>query len=134
MLTDSVQRLYSTGLPGRFVTSRRVLPGVESHQWARGCYALTRSTSAVIGDQFDIAALIQDYAEWLPEAPEAARQIAEALTAAGGRQLRDFLNFRDVGCAMTPAELARSGLLLGYPVETTVALIRQDLGLSGGVS
>ncbi len=107
-------------------------------------YSLTHG--GVIGKLFDLDALVNDYRAWLVESKRAVRAIEREMRRIEVMKLEDFLDFGT--CTATyaqkvgrrwkrndgPEAYARCGLLLGYPIQTTVALIRQDLGLSGGVT
>lgn len=88
-----------------------------------------------VSERFDLDALMDDYSDYLIGAPHAVlKSIEVELNRIGTKNLRDFLKFRDVevGPKRTPAELARCGLLLGYPIASTAACIRVGLGMSGG--
>lgn len=117
---------------------RRVTRPVEEaggRVYAASYGLLSVTMGGRIGELFDLAALAADYRAWLVEEKAATtlRLVLRELRKLAPMDLRDFLDFRDVGCNVTPRGLARSGLVLGYPVESTVALLRRDLGLSGGV-
>jgi hypothetical protein len=82
--------------------------------------------------EFDLDALIADYRELTAEAgATAGALIANELRWVGFRAFEDCLSFVDVESDLTPAGFARSGLLLGYPVETTAAMIGRLLRIKG---
>jgi hypothetical protein len=99
-------------------------------QWAdRFCSA---GIPGVVGRQLDLDALVADYRELTAEAgPLVGGQIAAELRRIGRRAFADCLSFRDVDSDLTPAGWARCGLLLGYPVETTAAIIGTVLRIGG---
>lgn len=117
-----------------------------------GCYVLLHSTTlddrdeptvfcsasidGRIKDIFDLDALIADYRDYTTSAgPEAGDDIAEELRAIATADISDFLEFGaiegDWNTTPRPGDWARRGLLFGYPVETTAAIICQDLGIPG---
>jgi hypothetical protein len=85
-----------------------------------------------VGRQFDLDALVADYRELTAEAGAlVGAQIAAELRRVGARAFADCLSFGDVDSDLTPAGWARCGLLLGYPVETTAAIVGSILGIRG---
>lgn len=87
-----------------------------------------------VRDVFDLDALASDYSAYLADAPSAAvAEVHAAIRRLAPKRFTDLLDFGLVGYLKRPADYVRAGLLLGYPVGSTVAILRQDLlGLSGG--
>lgn len=109
----------------------------DSWNDARDHFFVSAAVPGVIADLFDLDALLADYHSYLAEAAhDAVEDIEREISRISRRSPCDFLDFGKVevswiGGRRTPGELARCGLLLGYPVETTAALICGDLGLPG---
>jgi hypothetical protein len=95
--------------------------------------------AGTVGSTFDLAALSADYETYLAAAPALAVEVASELERLSPLFFADF-DFRGVevehgpgsGDKPRPGSLARCGLLLGYPVATTAALILGDHDLPGG--
>lgn len=108
-------------------------------EWNEGRdhFFVSAAVPGVINEMFDLDSLLADYHAYLTEAPrEAIEDIEREIGRISRRSPCDFLDFAKVevswvGSRRRPGELARCGLLLGYPVETTAALICGDLGLRG---
>lgn len=99
-------------------------------QWSPGCCAV--GIPGVIRRELDLGALAADYIELTaPAGPAAGEQIAVELRRIGVRAFADCLSFDDVESDGTPAGLARCGLLLGYPIESTAAWIGRMLRIDG---
>lgn len=99
-------------------------------QWSPGCCAV--GIPGVIRRELDLGALAADYQELTARAGRAAgEQIAGELRRFGARAFADCLSFVDVESDGTPSGLARCGLLLGYPIETTAAWIGRILRVDG---
>ena len=99
-----------------------------------------------VRDAFDLDALISDYERYLRHAPKSALlDVKEEIARVGHRPFSAYLNFGKVEVEHDywdvpedpgpgrPGSWARCGLLLGYPVQTTVAYILRDLGLGAFV-
>jgi hypothetical protein len=88
---------------------------------------LSTCTFGRIGELFDLRALLNDYAEYLAVAGEAGNSalhdIERELARIQRMLLSRFLDFNEVDSDGSPGGYARCGLLLGYPPETTAALI-----------
>ena len=90
-----------------------------------------------VGERFDLGALIADYNAYFLFHPEVSAAIEEELDKLSRRDISSFLDFRSVEADVwrdekrTGPEYARCGLLLGYPVWSTVAIIGKRLGLPG---
>jgi hypothetical protein len=99
-------------------------------QWSEGfCSA---GVPGQVGRQLDLDALIADYRELTSEAGViVGAQIAAELRRIAPRAFADCLSFTDVESDLTPAGWARCGLLLGYPVESTAAIIGAVLRMEG---
>lgn len=123
--------------------------GGYSRFWAYGDPRLIGITmGGLIGEMFDLSALMADYTAYLTgAAPPVLEEIQAELDVLSRANLNDYLNFRDVEVRYEkaskyhsstntyirrPSTLVRCGLLLGYPVVTTASLILADLGLPGG--
>jgi hypothetical protein len=94
------------------------------------------SLSGRLRDVFDLEALISDYRAYTAAAgPDAADGIAEELRLLADADVSEFLDFRviegDRELESTAADWARRGLLFGYPVDTTAALVCETLGVPG---
>lgn len=105
-----------------------------------GCDAFEAiiTINGTVGSVFDLAALIADYQDYLAAGPRLAADVANELQRLSPQAFTDF-DFNRVEAEWTstpnqrrPGSLARCGLLLGYPVATTAALILGDHGLPGG--
>jgi hypothetical protein len=99
--------------------------------------ACTLTIAGTIGGTFNLDALIADYHDYLAVDPELATQVEKELRRLSPLYFADFFEFGDVEVvfvdhARLAGSLARCGLLLGYPIESTVALILSDYGLPGG--
>jgi hypothetical protein len=101
------------------------------------CWFTSASQTGRIRDQFDLDALISDYRAYFGEG-ETYEAIHKELTRIGRQDISCFLSFSDVeadlfsiqGQNKNPgAEYARCGLLLGYPVWSTVSIIGKHLKL-----
>ena len=114
------------------------------------------AVDGVIDQTFDLDALRDDYDDYLSDAPgDLRKEIREELDRLAPMRFADLLDWYDVEVEFLrprvvsfevwlkeqpvpawpvrcPGSLARCGLLLGYPIETTDALIRQDQGLKPG--
>jgi hypothetical protein len=114
-MTEAVRRAMAAGCPV---------------QWSEGfCSA---GIPGRVGRQFDLDALVADYRELTADAGAlVGAQIAAELRRVGVREFADCLSFRDVDSDLTPGGWARCGLLLGYPVETTAAIIGTVLRIRG---
>jgi hypothetical protein len=95
-----------------------------------------------VGEVFDIETLLTDYRSFLEVVEDEDRReqawasITDKLHALADAEVPDFLEFTAVEGTWwegtpTPADWARRGLLFGYPVETTAALMLEDLGVAG---
>lgn len=94
------------------------------------------SISGRIRDVFDLDALIADYRAYTAAAgPDAVDDIASELRSVGSADVSDFLDFGvlegDWDVVARPADWARRGLLFGYPVDSTAALICETLEIPG---
>lgn len=97
------------------------------------------AVSGTIGDSFDLSALAADYADYLALDPALADDVAAELERLAPLEFSSF-DFGRVEVEFLPGEglkrragsLARCGLLLGYPIASTAALILGDHGLPGG--
>ena len=118
------------------------LAKVDRFKGKRTAYFCSAATAGRVWDTFDLDALATDYRAYLRRAPKSAlADIERELNAIAARPFSAFLNFSKVEVERhywnDPAKLdpgrpgswARCGLLLGYPVQTTVAHILEDLGL-----
>ncbi len=102
-------------------------------------YGAVVTISGTVGSTFDLAALAADYQAYLAAAPALAAEVVSELERLSPLFFGDF-DFEDVevefipgsGNKRRPGSLARCGLLLGYPVATTAALILGDHDLPGG--
>jgi hypothetical protein len=105
----------------------------ERVPWGRA-RLLSATLGGRIGEVFDIPALTADYDAYLADVSRGVRSaIAAELLRIASMDLTAFLEFEVTGGQRRmAASLARCGLLLGYPVASTAALIRVDLGLPGG--
>lgn len=97
----------------------------------------TLTVDGVIGESFDLQALALDYHDYLATGTGLAEQIERELARLAPLRFSDFFAFGDVEVSSRngvrdPGSLARCGLLLGYPVETTAALILSDHRLPSG--
>lgn len=107
--------------------------GGIANEWADGMFGLT--LGGRIGEVFDLDALLADYEAWLADAPRTLGLVEGELQYLADYDLADFADFCVIEDHKRPiVTLVRCGLLLGYPVDSTVALIRQRVGLSGGVA
>ncbi|MDX6549093.1 MAG: hypothetical protein QOG33_2643, partial [Gaiellales bacterium] len=88
---------------------------------------LTVCVQGRIGELCDLDALRRDYREYLAVAGKhgssALREIERELLYLERKQVSHFLGLDGVGSDCSPAGYVRSGLLLGYPPETTAAII-----------
>jgi hypothetical protein len=93
------------------------------------------SINGRIGEVLDVEALIADYRDYTAVgAPQISERIAEELRALESADVSEFLQFEMIEGdtrAPSPGDWARRGLLFGYPVETTVAMICGDVGIDG---
>ncbi len=89
-----------------------------------------------IGELFDLDALLGDYQCRYDGWTGAFDSVADEIERLRGRDMSDYLSFAaaevDLGSIMEgtrhPAgEYARTGLLLGYPVATTIDVVRSSL-------
>ena len=76
----------------------------------------------------DLDALLADYRACLPS--HAFPSVEQALVAAADDHLADLIADPDLIVAMTPGELARTGLVLGYHPATTAGLILGEPSIS----
>lgn len=112
-----------------------------SREAVLGEYGAMVSIDGTVGSVFDLAALSADYEAYLAASPALASQVLRELERLAPMRFADF-NFdtveveRIAGSEVKrrPGSLARCGLLLGYPVATTAAMILADHGLPGGYS
>jgi len=100
------------------------------------CWFVSGSQVGRISEMFDIDALIFDYSSYFSGKPEVVTAIETELKKIGRFDLSYFLNFKDVEIDYpairdkeknVAGEYARCGLLLGYPVESTMAIITKYL-------
>lgn len=92
------------------------------------------SISGRVADVFDLDALLADYQAYTRRAgAHVAASIADELEAIADCDVSEFLDFRRlIGPPegdSAPGDWARRGLLLGYPVDTTAAIICEEAGL-----
>lgn len=120
-----------SGIPG-------AMDRVARRAIAAGCPVLWDGNLCSVGivggvrREFDLDALAADYRDFTRLAgPDVGDQIEDELRRLGRRRFADCLTFIDVETDFTPAAYARCGLLLGYPPETTAAMIGQGLGIEG---
>jgi hypothetical protein len=115
---------------------------VEQFKSKRAVYFCSATIAGRVGEAFDMDALTADYRAYLRRAPKAALlDVERELRLIAARPFSAFLDFSKVEVERRywknparpdpgrPGSWARCGLLLGYPVPTTVANILQDLGL-----
>jgi len=101
------------------------------------CWFTSVAQTGRVGERFDIAALIADYNAYFLFHPEVSEAIEKELDKLSGRDISCFLDFGSVEANIwkdeekTGPEYARCGLLLGYPVWSTVAIIGKRLKLPG---
>jgi hypothetical protein len=109
---------------------------------------LAGGIAGTVGQTFDLDALYADYEDYLaasltvfPDLLPAIQDELERLAPLAFADLLEFglveVSFRKAPVAgrpfsRTPASLVRCGLLLGYPIASTAALILGDHGLPGG--
>jgi hypothetical protein len=95
-------------------------------------YFLSVAITDVIGDAVDLDALALEYSRRLPKYTIVVEQIALELERLRPMRFSDFLEFRDAEVTMQSIdgregysvyEYARTGLLFGYPVESTCDLM-----------
>jgi len=104
------------------------------------CWFTSVAQTGRIEERFDIESLIADYRAYFAEHPKVAEAIGEELAKLGRFDISCYLDFSDVEADLSGvwkdeksagAEYARCGLLLGYPVWSTVAVIGKTLKLPG---
>jgi hypothetical protein len=85
-----------------------------------------------IGDVFDIDALRADYRVLYANCPDYVESVESELAKIRRRDVSDYLSFSDLevdwlgmtsGTAHPAGEYTRTGLLLGYPVASTVEVV-----------
>lgn len=127
---------------GRRAWAERVqrVGGVCTIRQATGGRALLLSATlgGVARDLFDLDALIADYtAIYADASADVMRSVEREVSRIAPMDLRDLCEFRKVDACWygsdMPGSAARCGLLLGYPIESTAAMVRLYLGLPGGV-
>jgi hypothetical protein len=84
----------------------------------------------------DVPAAISDYRAWLGSERELLADIERHLAHLATVPLASFIDFEAIeiwafGSRPSPGEWAHCGLLLGYPLEATAALIASEQGLPG---
>lgn len=122
--------LDSTDSTDLVVAVQRAMEARCPVQWSEGFCSV--GVPGRVRSQFDLEALIADYRELTAEAgTRVGGEIAAELYRIGYREFAGCLNFEDVETDFTPAGYARCGLLLGYPVETTAAMMGRLLGING---
>jgi hypothetical protein len=92
-------------------------------------YFLSVAMTDVIGEAVDLDALNLEYARRFSGDPELVAEISAELERLRPMRFSDFLEFGDVD-VMSPDvhEYVRSGLVLGYPVESTCQLMETMMG------
>jgi len=99
------------------------------------CWFTSVAQTGRIEELFDVASLIADYNAYFLFHPEVSEAIERELDKIRRRDVSSFLSFRSVEADIwkdekrTGPEYARCGLLLGYPVWSTVAIIGKCLKL-----
>lgn len=96
------------------------------------------AVAGTVGESFDLDALTADYGDYLAADPTLAADVREELARLASLDFSSF-DFGRVEVEFLPGtgvrragSLARCGLLLGYPIASTAALILGDHGLPGG--
>ena len=89
-----------------------------------------------VGEMVDVPAAISDYRAWLGSERELLADIERHLAHLATVPLSSFIDFEAVeiwafGSQPSPGEWAHCGLLLGYPLEATAALIAAEQGIPG---
>jgi len=92
--------------------------------------------SSPVGELVDVPAAISDYRAWFGSERELLADIERHLTHLATRPLSSFIDFEAVeiwafGSSPSPGEWAHCGLLLGYPLDATAALIAVKEGIPG---
>jgi|GEM_PF-4156159 len=102
-----------------------------------GVYFGNLGQSGTIREAFDLDALLADYVGYLAAAPDLIPPIALELERLAPLAFTNLLDFGLVEVEWQnrrrlPETVVRCGLLLGYPPQTSAALILGDHGLPGG--
>ena len=121
-------RAIDRDLPCSYTPNR--MEGVDL--WAVSLAA----SSFPVGELFDVPAAISDYRAWFGSERELMADIERRLTHLATVPLSSFIDFEAVeiwafGSPPSPGEWAHCGLLLGYPLEATAALIAVKEGIPG---
>lgn len=89
-------------------------------------YFLSVAIRDVIGEAVDVDALRLEYARRFSGDPELVAEISAELERLRSMRFSDFLEFGDVEVRTAELyEYARTGLVLGYPVESTCRLMEK---------
>ena len=82
----------------------------------------------VIGEAVDVEALAREYSRWFSGDAGLVASISAELERLRPMRFPDFLNFGDAEVMSASVhEYARTGLLFGYPVESTCRLMERML-------
>lgn len=99
-----------------------------------GTNTLGLSIKGTFSENFDMDALINDYYQYLKKSVKEfellkyiTEIIGEELEFVKNHNVSDFLNFDYGNPNKSPEYDCLTGLILGYPIETTVSLILQDI-------
>lgn len=103
---------------------RGLLVRVSEADGVNGGVFVCLSHRGTLGGLFDLDALARDYRGYLAHVPEWAEGVVAELTLARGVRLEEFA---EGGRPFLGKPLSVCGLLLGYPVWSTAALVLQGL-------
>jgi hypothetical protein len=90
----------------------------------------------VIGETFNLDALLDDYRHYYRSHPSAMEAVERELGSLSYRDISSFVAFGDLeadvpgimdGKLHPAGEYARTGLLLGYPVQSTAKLVLDEI-------
>ena len=91
-------------------------------------YFLSVAITDVIGEAVDVEALAREYSRWFSGEAGLVARIAAELERLRPMRFPDFLDFGDAEVRSASVhEYARTGLLFGYPVESTCRLMERML-------
>jgi hypothetical protein len=125
----------------REAASLAISAGLAVHhdRWMGGSRPYWFTSAAMMGqidDVFDLDALLADYRELYEPWPDAVKAVKQELKKLRRSQISDYLSFSDLevdlpaimdGRVHPAGEYARTGLLLGYPVLSTVEVAKSSM-------
>ena len=88
------------------------------------------SITGTFGEAFDMDALKTDYSNFLIAADQEylLDRVSEFISSLKGREISSFLTGYDYANPKSPEDFILTGLLLGYPIETTFSIIWNESG------